>query len=347
MKTNYVAVAIAIFVTICTAFNAQATYEYQRVTTTSMLTEGCKVIITNSDATMAAGDLENGVLKGVPISSALGDSGKISELEDVTILTVSKYSTLFRFSSNIGKLGATSSSLLTFSPTQNYDLWALNVAASDINITNGGLNRRIKFANEEFAISTGSGASQTQLYIIYEVADPHDPWAEVYFVTSTNDYRRTEGLQLQQDSNNPDVYVGVWYAEPEEQGTSTGIGFLVYDPEQDKEYPIGPVEGADTDLEKSQAGKYVEVKCVNNSAYHWIVAPDFWDQENQSMDVAVNIHTGDAAFGKDIQTMVQSPKDFSYSNPSYFNLQGIPVEEPRNGIFIRFDNGRVQKLFVP
>lgn len=344
MKTNYVAMALAICAILCTAFDAQATYEYQRVTTTSMLTEGCKVIITNSDATMAAGELENGVLKGVPIAGFEGDQGNVSELEDVTIFTISKNSTLYYFTSEKGNLGFTGTPTLTYSAVENYIKWQVTTSSPYINIQAVGLNKLIKFKNEGFALSDGT---QTKLYILTEIADPHDPWAEVYFVNSTNDYRRTDGLQLQQDSNNPDVYVGVWYAEPEEQGSSTGIGFLVYDPDQDKEYPIGPVEGADTDLEKPQAGKYVEVKCVNNSAYHWIVAPDFWDQENQSMEVAVNIHTGDAAFGKDIQTMVQSPKDFSYSNPSYFNLQGIPVEEPRNGLFIRFDNGRVQKVFVP
>ena len=357
MKINTIIRLLTFVLLLGVANTALGAYKYKRVTSLSDFEDGWQVIITNTGATVAAGPLESGVLKGVPLTDVVGDEGEAASLGDATIFTMSKSSTQatgkqYELSTPSGKLGYNSSSTITYNATGYYIIWTVDVNVSELSLVSWAINKTVHYNKDKdtfgYEFKAGEKTTGTQLYRVTwvdEPIDPHDPWAEVYLVTSTNDYSREKGVHLEQDEKNPDVYKGFWKPSEEEKLNNIGISFIGYDPQRDTEYYAGPVGDTDEILAKSVAGATIEGKCAYGSTYHWIIEPGFWDKyEGQSLQVAINIHTGDVAFGKDIQTQVTSIACDAEEEWTYYTLQGVKVSHPEKGIYIRVKGSEIQKI---
>lgn len=356
--------ALALIVLLSIAHNAHGAYKYQRLTETTFknFEDGWQVIITNTGATMAAGPLENGALKGVPLTGFEGDTGTVASLGDATVFTMTKSSTQttneqYELSSNYGKLGYEPSKKLTFTASGLYNVWTTQVTtAGELIMRNLYYNYNVRFdsSTEQFDYKRETGDTNMCLYRVKEVDDPedpdepydpHDPWAEGYLVTSLTDYSRADGVKLERDTKNPDVFIGYWNPFSTVEIETVGISFIAYDPKRDKEYKLGPA-GGDVTLEKAPAATSIQLKGVKDSEYHWIVTPEFWDVSTQGLQVAMNTYTGDVAFGKDIITGVEVVDAVTDAPVRYFNLQGTPVSNPVKGVYIRVTGAKAEKVVI-
>lgn len=172
----------------------------------------------------------------------------------------------------------------------------------------------------------------------------------VYLVGDFSDFEvNSNAILLTLDDNG--VYTG--YFKPATTPTAPiEVGFVQILSQNDR-IVLGPRAQKDDDVYSTQsditisdipAGSYWEGYCGYNDA-HWFLDPGVFTQLGEvGLKVAINTNAGVVGFGGEFQTSVDAIDSDTIEDSVYFTLQGVRVEHPVNGIYIRVSKGKATKV---
>lgn len=236
-------------------------------------------------------------------------------------------------------------------------------------------------ADDTFKISTPAGKEMTfgQLgeFVKEPVAEATPNLVEGFFNLQSNSSTEEDPIALPQDLLNVTLTFNFKSMTLEVEGTAMPTDELVLTPGNDKTLQSGTV--SDTAIQLTIAEKElgsVFVYSPNNEQVYYMITPDenntkalagykaaSYNETQGAYEIGLPVGTGDlnlyygdndsniATYSYEVTndgvpTGVDSIEDVEEGEAVFYNLQGVRVNNPENGIFIKVVNGKSSKVLI-